>query len=160
MAEEIRPATINDAEAFVSAYERAWDAAIAPLVGSRLEQLAPLGARLEGYRASFERFSGDAGALLADRGGEVVGIATHADGELRALYVVPEAWGTGAASALAAAALDAIRRSGHDVAFLWVGENNSRARRFYEREGWTTDGERRADSTFGLTELRYVRNVA
>jgi hypothetical protein len=39
-------------------------------------------------------------------------------------------------------------------AYLWVVEANARARRFYEREGWSADGAMRA-SSFGSTELRY-----
>ena len=36
-------------------------------------------------------------------------------------------------------------------------EDNPRARRFYEREGWTLDGARKEDEFLGLTvaEVRY-----
>jgi hypothetical protein len=39
-------------------------------------------------------------------------------------------------------------------AILWVGEANARARRFYEREGWSADGETR-ESPLGPRKLRY-----
>jgi hypothetical protein len=39
-----------------------------------------------------------------------------------------------------------------------VVEGNTRARRFYEREGWTADGETKS-SMFDLTELRYRRQL-
>ena len=60
--------------------------------------------------------------------------------ELRALYVVPGARGTGIAQALMAATLEAMRGEGHGESSLWVGTDNVRARRFYEREGWTRYG--------------------
>ena len=56
-----------------------------------------------------------------------------------------------------AAALEKLRTSGFDTATLWVLEDNPRARRFYEREGWNTDGRRRDEEMLGVTvtEVRY-----
>jgi len=47
-------------------------------------------------------------------------------------------------------------RGGADAAFLWVGQANLRARRFYEREGWVEDGSSRV-SPLGPIGLRYRR---
>jgi GNAT superfamily N-acetyltransferase len=58
------------------------------------------------------------------------------------------------AKALIEAASAGLRKAGAREALLWVGEENPRARRFYEREGWTHDGTSRA-SELGPTELRY-----
>jgi RimJ/RimL family protein N-acetyltransferase len=56
-----------------------------------------------------------------------------------------------------AAALAALRTSGFDSASLWVLEDNPRARRFYEREGWTWDGGRREEEFLGVpvSEVSY-----
>ena len=56
-------------------------------------------------------------------------------GELGALYVDPQAWGTGLGQALI---IEAERRLAerHAVAGLWVLAGNVRARRFYEAGGW------------------------
>lgn len=62
---------------------------------------------------------------------------------LEALYVLPAAWGTGQADELHGAAVAQLRRSGVEHARLWVLEGNARARRFYERHGWTADGTSR-----------------
>ncbi|HUZ14719.1 MAG TPA: GNAT family N-acetyltransferase, partial [Gaiellaceae bacterium] len=100
--------------------------------------------------------------LVAEEGGVVVGFAWTGDsrdepgkGELFAIYVVPEAWGSGAGSALMASALEALRS--YSSATLWVLEDNPRARRFYEREGWSLDGGRRDEEFLGVTvaEVRY-----
>jgi GNAT superfamily N-acetyltransferase len=77
--------------------------------------------------------------------------------ELRDLYVVPEAWGTRVAQALMEAAIESVRGDAGE-AFLWVGERNVRARRFYEREGWAADGASR-ESPLGPMELRYRRSL-
>ena len=50
-------------------------------------------------------------------------------------------WGTGLAGAAHDDVLAHIRISGHDRAWLRVFAGNERARRFYERRGWTPTGE-------------------
>jgi len=62
---------------------------------------------------------------------------------LEALYVLPEAWGTGHADKLHEAAVAELRRTASGPARLWVLEGNARARRFYERHGWRADGTSR-----------------
>jgi GNAT superfamily N-acetyltransferase len=151
----VRPAALEDAEGFVSAYEESWDAALADLAGRRLDELSPYEERLGAFRRTFRaELPEGAGAWVAEGGGRIVGVATRAGPELRALYVVPEAWGTGAAQALTEAVIAAVRANGHKEAVLWVVEENPRARRFYEREGWEATGETRA-SELGPVELRY-----
>jgi RimJ/RimL family protein N-acetyltransferase len=56
-----------------------------------------------------------------------------------------------------AAALGALRASGFATASLWVLEDNPRARRFYEREGWRHDGAKREEEFLGvpISEVRY-----
>lgn len=152
----VRRAGEADAEGIVRAHEAAWDATLAPIVGSKLGELAPLEARIEQARATLAEPPESGCAWVAERHAEIVGMATASDTELRHLYVAPPAWGTGIARELMHAALDWIAARGADDAFLWVAEANRRARRFYEREGWTLDGETRV-SPLGPPEVRYRR---
>jgi GNAT superfamily N-acetyltransferase len=151
----VRQAWPEDAEGFVRAHESSWDAV--GLVEQRLGELASFDERLKMFEAGVEKVSDDAQIWVAEREGKIVGLAvcSRAAGiaELRDLYVVPEAWGSGVARALHGAALDWMRPRA-DEAMLWVGEGNARARRFYEREGWRADGETR-ESPLGPRELRY-----
>ncbi len=82
-------------------------------------------------------------------------------GELGALYVDPQAWGTGLGQALI---IEAERRLAerHAVAGLWGLAGNVRARRFYEAGGWRTDGTERAERVFGVpvVEARYRKTLA
>ncbi len=82
-------------------------------------------------------------------------------GELCALYVDPDHWGTGIGVALVASARDRLYRLGYRNAFLWVMAGNERAARFYERDGWTQDGTRQTISMWDVTvaEVRYQRIV-
>jgi GNAT superfamily N-acetyltransferase len=152
----VRRAREADAEGLVRAHEAAWDATLAPLAGTTLGELAPLAARVERAQATLADPPGNACAWVAERDGAILGMATAVDAELRDLYVVPEAWGTGVAQELMRTALDWIAGRDAHEAILWVGEANRRARRFYEREGWTADGETRT-SPLGPLEVRYRR---
>ena len=63
-------------------------------------------------------------------------------GELHAIYLEETAAGKGVGRALLDRATDGMRSAGLSRASLWVLEANERARRFYERSGWTWDGTR------------------
>jgi GNAT superfamily N-acetyltransferase len=155
----VRPARLEDAEGVVRAHEEASAEMFHEVVGKPLAEFVPFEARLEQVQTSIAKVSRDAQILVAERDGRIVGMAVwrrhpNGEGELKDLHVVPEAWGTGVATELIAAAADGLRRAGAEEAFLWVGEANPRARRFYEREGWAPDGTSQA-SSLGPTELRY-----
>lgn len=79
-------------------------------------------------------------------------------GELWALYVHPNTWGTGAADLLMEAAFNGFAHAGYRTAGLWVLDENPRARRFYERHGWVHTGQTRTDRRFEpahVAEARY-----
>jgi hypothetical protein len=59
-------------------------------------------------------------------------------------------------------ASDRLVELGFEAAMLWVVKGNARARRFYEREGWTPDGTEKRHR-FGdqlVPELRYGATLA
>ena len=71
------------------------------------------------------------------------------------MYLNQEAWGLGVARALMRS-VDGLITNGAAMT-LWVFEENSRARKFYERNGFRHDGVERIESYSGkyLTEMRY-----
>jgi GNAT superfamily N-acetyltransferase len=77
------------------------------------------------------------------------------------LYVLPEQWSRGVGTALMQVGMQELRAFGMRQAMLWVLRDNLRARRFYERLGWTPDG-RTASQDYGgvlLEALCYRRSV-
>ncbi len=81
-------------------------------------------------------------------------------GELYGFYVHPDSWGTGVANDLHDHAVDALRADGWVRLKLWVLADNARARRFYERHGWTADGASETLSIQGAPlEVRYEMAV-
>lgn len=64
-------------------------------------------------------------------------------GHLSRLYVDPAMWGAGIGTALHEAAMADLTSGSFPAATLWVLEGNLRARRWYERLGWTQTGRRK-----------------
>jgi GNAT superfamily N-acetyltransferase len=133
---EIRPATSGDVDACLAVqrgsavvgYAHIFDQAIYPFPDDvvRAEWVA--------------RLASDDQVVIAEVDGEPVGTASAHPPRLEALFVVPEQWGTGVAAALHDVALELIKASGWLAAELDVMVDNLRARRFYERLGWSPDG--------------------
>lgn len=159
---EIRPATVEDAAAIADVHVRTWQAAYEHVFGA--ERLAGIDASRR--RAGWERnlAAGPyALAFVAETDGRVVAFVSvgageaDGEGELFAIYALPEAWGTGAATVLMRTAVKTLRELGYREAVLWVLDDNPRARRFYEREGWVLDGGTKDGEFLGMTaaEVRY-----
>jgi GNAT superfamily N-acetyltransferase len=72
--------------------------------------------------------------------GEVAGFVMVIGDEVEQVYVSAAHRGSGVAPALLAAAEQQVAAHGHSVAWLAVVAGNARARRFYERQGWTDEG--------------------
>jgi len=82
-------------------------------------------------------------------------------GEIWALYVDPPLWSAGIGRALVGSACDRLGQAGYERAFLWVLTANTRARHFYERAGWCSDGCERTDlmGDIVVDEVRYVTSL-
>lgn len=120
------------------------------------------------WRSSIEAPEAGTQHLLAAAGGRPVGFAIFgpasgdyapAAGQLHAINVHPEWWSRGVGSALFAAAERGLAELGCFQALLWVEAGNNRARDFYTRHGWASDGGIWEDNRFDppLSEVRYRR---
>ncbi|MCL2344176.1 MAG: GNAT family N-acetyltransferase [Firmicutes bacterium] len=78
-------------------------------------------------------------------------------GEISAIYLLAEYWDKGYGREMMDYALARLREMGYREAGLWVLEENHRARRFYERCGFVSDGTKK-EITIGkpLIEIRYT----
>jgi GNAT superfamily N-acetyltransferase len=75
--------------------------------------------------------------IVAETGGEIAGFAALVGGELDGLFVEPDLWGLGIGKALVDAATHEARRKGFTLSVI----ANPRARPFYERCGFSAEGE-------------------
>ena len=80
---------------------------------------------------------------VAEIDGEPAASVGVGHGFLRTLYVLPSRQGSGVGSTLHDHALERLRALGFAEAKLWTLEENHAARRFYERRGWSLNGETR-----------------
>ena len=88
----------------------------------------------------------------------------EADGEIYAIYFHPDFWGSDATHQAFAFCVRRLKEQGCGRIFIWVLEKNERARRFYEKYGFTLDdtpddGTQQVDFGVPLTGVRYVKKL-
>jgi GNAT superfamily N-acetyltransferase len=151
--------TPEDAEALADCHRACWREAYGPLVRSDVlaERLADRASWVARWSDRLLREP----ALIARVGDQVVGFARSgpsrdpaapADRELHGLYVRQRWHGSGLGQDLLDAELD--RSTG---CWLWVLEDNVRARAFYRRNGFAPDGTRKTFQALDAWEVRLVR---
>ncbi|MFD7297326.1 GNAT family N-acetyltransferase [Streptomyces sp. NPDC059897] len=162
---EVRAMKLGDVATVSALRVTGWRAAYADIVPHGY--LAAMSADEDAPRRR-DRFRSPANPVdnlvATDTTGAVIGWAAlgplpePASGELLALYVLPDRIGSGVGRLL----LDAVRSRATARGFhrldLWVLAANTRARRFYERSGFTPDGAERTETYDGvpLQDVRYV----
>jgi len=105
-----------------------------------------------------------ADTTVAEVDGRVVGFTMLDGDEVEQVFVDPDLHGAGIAAPLLAEAEHRLAAAGYDVAWLAVVDGNARARRFYEKHGWSDAGELPYEVTAGGTTYispcrRYVKTV-
>jgi len=170
MALIIRDAKLDDAEAISRVHVAAWRAAYRGMMpDAYLDSLDPA-VRAAKWLGVIGKDASDRRIFVAIDESEIVGFAgigpardeAGTRGELYMINLAPSAWGKGIGSALLKRSTSALAALDHREAILWVVRQNARARRFYTREGWSQEGDRRDTITengftFDIDELRYVR---
>jgi GNAT superfamily N-acetyltransferase len=136
---------VDDAPVVADVYRRSWLAGYEGLLDSdELERgAAERGAR-DWTREITEPATGFGLALVRGSPAGVAKVGPDPTEDvpgiwLDLLYVAPEFWGTGTAIALLRWAVEQGTASGASLMRLRVVEAQGRARRFYEREGWSYD---------------------
>lgn len=159
---EIRLVTAeDDLTAISNIYERSWKYAYRGIVPDAYLDGIPAGQWVP--RLSQQGRS----SLVALYDGRIAGTASFAParmesmegyGEVISLYVLPEAMDKGVGYELLKSAVAGLRGQGFSAVYLWVLEDNTRARRFYERFGFESSGAVRSDNIGGkvLREVQYV----
>lgn len=153
----VRPAEPQDAEAFTACHVACWREAYATLWGP--ERLEELDLEDLARRRREEIEEGTAVHMLAERDGEVIGVAIAGPSrdeqppvpqELYATYVRTAHYGTGVSTML----VDAVLQG--NPALLWTYRDNPRATAFYVKQGFIPDGAERNDVA-GISQIRMVR---
>jgi GNAT superfamily N-acetyltransferase len=167
---EIRRALPDDAVGVATVHVRSWQAAYRGLLPELYLDQLDVEARRVGWAETIAEADWPrTGTLIAtEANSNVVGFAhigparddevdPASVGELAAIYLLPEVWGSGVGRRLMAAAVNVLRDAAFAEAILWVLEGNDRAQRFYEIGGWQLDGAVKdvVIAETSLTEVRY-----
>jgi ribosomal protein S18 acetylase RimI-like enzyme len=167
----VRGATADDARSIAEVHVASWRWAYRGQVPDEILGSLSVDEREAMWRRSLEDGRGRI-AVATESTGDVVGFvetgppgdddADERTGEVYAIYVLEDAAGSGIGTALLRRGEDDLRSVGYRRATLWVLTSNVRAHRFYERNGWVSDGRR---STYRVADvdlpvLRYARDLS
>lgn len=157
----VRRATPADARGIAEVHVDSWRATYPGVFPQEVLDALDVDER----RQMWEQYTAaeDFAVFVAEREGRIVGFVSvgpcrelDGTGELYAIYVHPDDWGTGAGLALMDAGVEWLAER-WPAAVLWVAEQNPRARRFYELYGWLPDATRVDEVRPGvhIPEVRY-----
>jgi ribosomal protein S18 acetylase RimI-like enzyme len=157
-------ARLDDAEELAAVHVQAWRETYGQLLPERFYDDAARERRRVMWSGLLADEDAGERVLVARRQGSIVGFVARGpsaehqghppqrEEQLYALYVLASCYGQGVGQALLDQAL------GERPAQLWVAKDNPRARRFYEKNGFTADGTEQVDEDLdGLLEKRMVR---
>lgn len=143
-------------------YEKSWKYAYKSMIPQDYLDSIP-----KGNWAQFVDSPGiDSLVLIKDE--EIIGTSSYCSsrfvdmkgwGEIISIYLLPEHMGKGYGGKLLKAAVAELSQKGFSRVFLWVLEENRRARQFYETMGFQWDGTILKDRIGGkeVNEVRYIR---
>ena len=126
----LRPYAATDEDAAITLWQQTWQQAYPSI---------DFAARVNWWRERWRKeLAPNANIVVAEQGGALIGFVTiDAKGYLDQLVVAPGLWG----SKLADALVDEAKRLSPDCITLLVNEDNARAIRFYQRNGFVHAGK-------------------
>jgi GNAT superfamily N-acetyltransferase len=157
----VRPARVGDVAQMARVHVRCWQETYRGLMPDAvLDDPGFLAVRERFWTAALtdQRYR-DNRAAVAERGGELIGIARSGPPldagaawarQLYVLYVHAADHGKGAGPALLEAVVDPA-----EWVALWVADPNPRAQAFYRKHGFVADGAAQVED--GVREIRMVR---
>ena len=149
----------DDRFAISNIYEKSWKSTYSGIVPQSYLDGIPTGRWAESIDSA-----GKYNAVIIENG-EFIGTSSFCKsrfselenlGEIVSLYLLPEYIGKGYGKKLMEYVIGALKGLGYDEIFLWVLEENFRARAFYERFGFVADGGV-TDTEIGRKLLREIR---
>jgi GNAT superfamily N-acetyltransferase len=157
----LRPARTGDADAVAAIWRDGWrDGHLGNVPEALVAIRTP-----ESFRTRAAERVADTAVAVTAEGDEVAGFVMVVGDEVEQVYVSAGHRGSGVAGLLLAEAERLVAAGGHPRAWLAVVAGNARARRFYERSGWTDEGPfdypaAVPGGTIAVPCHRYVKAVA
>ncbi len=158
---EIRHIQRNDDRLAISRiYEESWKFAYKDIIPESYLESIPTGC----WAPNIEKEGMNTLVLIKD--GMFIGTSSYCKsrfsdfsdlGEIVSIYFLPQYIGKGYGKLLLDAVIEELGQLGFHEIFLWVLEDNLRARKFYEKAGFTSSGNYLNDNIGGkdLREMQY-----
>ncbi len=158
---EIRHIQKNDDRLAISRiYEESWKFAYKDIIPESYLESIPVGC----WASNIEKEGMNTLVLIED--GLFIGTSSYCKsrfldfsdlGEIVSIYFLPQYIGKGYGKLLLDAVIEELGQLGFDEIFLWVLEDNLRARKFYEKASFTPSGNYLNDNIGGkdLREMQY-----
>jgi GNAT superfamily N-acetyltransferase len=158
MTVTLRRAVADDADAVAAIWYAGWADGH---VGHVPEELVAIRTKESFWTRAADRIADTTVAVVGE---EVAGFVMVVGDEVEQVYVSRDHRGSGVAGTLLSEAERQVKANGHSEAWLAVATGNARARRFYERGGWTDGGAFDYPATVGSGTLpvpchRYLKQV-
>lgn len=165
----IRNAVESDAHTLGSIYSQSYRVAFKGIIPDNiLEDIFSPEKRAEGLMKELE-FGNPTNVILFDRD-KPIGLLTYGRSkddsvdddtiEIWRIYLLPSYWGHSLGVELMNWGIYEIQAKGYKKVALWVLEENSRARKFYEKMGFIHDGTSRViNPGKELIDLKYIKNI-
>lgn len=159
---EIRYITPTDDKMLISRiYEESWKYTYKGIIPQDYLESIPEG----GWVANLENSNWS--TLICVDNGRIVGTSSFCEsrfnqfdgwGEIISIYLLPDYMGRGFGKALFDSVIAELKKMGYRNIFLWVLEENLRARKFYEKEGFSMTDDYLNDNIGGkdVREIRYI----
>jgi ribosomal protein S18 acetylase RimI-like enzyme len=151
----------DDKNAISRIYEESWKSAYRDIIPKEYLESIPKG------RWAKKVDNPDWATMLCIENGEYIGTSSFCksrfeqypdSGEVISIYFLPEYMGRGYGNKLLDSVMQELKKRGFAEVFLWVLEENHRARAFYEKYGFECTHDYREDSIGGkeLREVSYI----
>ena len=159
---EIRYITPADDKMTISRiYEESWKYAYKGIIPQDYLESLPEGR----WVANLENSNG--GTLVCVDNGRIVGTSSFCEsrfnqfkgwGEIISIYLLPDYMGRGFGKVFFDSVIVELKKMGYRNIFVWVLEENLRARKFYEKEGFVMTDVYLDDNIGGkdVREIRYI----
>jgi GNAT superfamily N-acetyltransferase len=134
MTATVRPAEPADADAVAAIWYAGWGDGH---LGHVPDELVAIRTKESFWTRAADRVADTTVAVVGE---QVAGFVMVVGDEVEQVYVSRDHRGSGVAAVLLAEAERQVKANGHTEAWLAVATGNARARRFYERSGWTDGG--------------------
>jgi RimJ/RimL family protein N-acetyltransferase len=160
----IREATLDDAAAIAEIICQSWKAAYSDFLPTEtIKKHTNIANRTEKF-TSILSTNNEWNIHLAVKDNNACGTISFGENresdyaEIYFCYAKLEMWGLGFGYKMMKFALENLKQQGFHEVVLYVFEENNLARKFYERQGFTTDGEV-ISGNHGASEVKYRRAI-